>query len=67
MAKCPYCDKSMPSIKAETISIKSAPRTSWRGIAYCCPYCNAALSVTIDQISLKSDTVGEVLRGLGKG
>jgi hypothetical protein len=65
MAKCPYCDNTMSSITAEAISIKSG-RKGWKGIAYCCPSCDAALSVTIDQIALKSDTVGEVLRGLGK-
>jgi hypothetical protein len=66
MAKCPNCDGNMPSISAEPISIKSGKRTSWKGIAYCCPLCDSALSVTIDQIALKGDIVGEVLRGLGK-
>lgn len=65
MVKCPKCDKLLSSITAEAISIKSG-RKSWKGIAYCCPYCSAAISVTIDQIALKSDTVGEVLRGLGR-
>jgi hypothetical protein len=67
MAKCPKCDKIWSSpIKLETISIK-AKGASWIGCAYCCPYCDAAISVTIDQIALKADTVSEVLRGLGKG
>jgi hypothetical protein len=66
MAKCPHCENGMSWIKADAISIKSG-RKSWKGIAYCCPNCDAALSVTIDQIALKSDTASEVLRGLGKG
>ncbi len=66
MAKCKNCDSGMSSITAEAISIKSG-RKSWKGIAYCCPMCGVAISVTIDQIVLKGDTVGEVLRGLGKG
>jgi transcription elongation factor Elf1 len=66
MARCPKCEKLLSSITLETISIK-AKGTSWHGCAYCCPYCDAAISIAIDPVALKSDTVGEVLRGLGKG
>jgi hypothetical protein len=66
MAKCPHCNNQLSSIKADTVSIKAKGK-AWKGIAYCCPSCDATLSVTIDQIALKGDTVGEVLRGLGKG
>jgi hypothetical protein len=65
MAKCPHCDGHLPSISGEVISIQTKGH-QWAGMAYCCPLCDAVLSVTIDQVALKSDTVGEVLRGLGK-
>lgn len=66
MAKCHHCDTSLSSLTLETVSIKTKKGRGWKGIAYCCPYCDAVLSVAIDPIALKSDTVGEVLRGLGK-
>jgi hypothetical protein len=39
----------------------------WRAIAYCCPKCQTAISVQIDPVALKTDTVNEILRQLGKG
>jgi rubredoxin len=65
MAKCPHCGKGFSSIKADPVTIR-APGKSWKGIAYCCPSCDAAISVTMDQISLKADTVRETARALGK-
>jgi len=65
IAKCPHCERGMSSIKVEAIQIK-AGKSSWNGVAYCCPSCDCALSVMIDQISLKDDVVAEVLQGLGR-
>lgn len=66
MAKCPHCDSHMGSIKLETLTVK-AKGTNWVGVAYCCPNCDVAISLAIDPVALKADTVGEVLRRLGKG
>jgi hypothetical protein len=66
MAKCPKCERTLSYVNAEKVSIKSG-RASWKGIAYCCPSCHTAISVTIDQIALKSDIVGEVVRQLRRG
>jgi len=67
MAKCAHCDTSFSSLNLENVSIKAKKGRSWVGVAYCCPYCGVAVSVAIDPIALKSDTVGEVLRGLERG
>jgi hypothetical protein len=56
----------MGSIKLETLTVK-AKGTNWVGVAYCCPNCDVAISLAIDPVALKADTVGEVLRRLGKG
>ena len=66
MAKCPHCDRPISSINGEPISIK-VKRGGLHGFAYCCPLCDAVLSVMIDQIAVKADTVAAVLRGLRKG
>lgn len=39
---------------------------SYRGVAYLCSSCRAVLSVAIDPVALKADTVREVLAALRK-
>jgi hypothetical protein len=65
MAKCPACKTSFELVRIESVSVKSKKKKgdSWNGIAYCCPSCDVAISVTIDPISVKTDIVEEVLNG----
>lgn len=60
MAKCPHCNKQMSSIDGQAIAIKV--KTEFNGIAYCCPNCDAVLSVMIDQMAVKNDTVSDIMR-----
>ena len=67
--KCPKCGK-VPAfgINLQTVDMKHQDGRSWYGVAYVCPNfaCQTILGVGLDPIALKSDTVKEVLKGLGK-
>jgi hypothetical protein len=65
MAICPNCKDSFSYVNLKNVSIKAKP-TPWNGVAYCCPYCDGALSVAIDPIAIKSDIVSEILGALDK-
>jgi hypothetical protein len=66
--KCPKCEKVLQSVKLEQIDVSVNPLTgpTWNGASYVCPHCGAILSVGLDPVALKADTVKEVLKGLGK-
>jgi hypothetical protein len=62
MAKCPSCKRILTNInfKSATVHEPYTIGKDWRGIIYYCPMCSYALSVGIDPVSLKADTVSEV-------
>lgn len=69
LGKCPGCKKLIQTVKMEGITIEpslgfTAP--SYHGVSYLCPYCNVILGVSIDPIAVKTDTVRDVLSGLGR-
>jgi transcription elongation factor Elf1 len=66
MTKCPKCEHSITHVQLEKISVKSKT-DSWVGVSYSCPYCHSVLSVGIDPLALKADTVSEVADRLRKG
>ena len=55
MSKCPKCDKVISRVNLNDVSIEK-----WRGVSYCCPFCFSVLSIAIDPVALKADTVGGV-------
>jgi hypothetical protein len=61
MSTCPYCKSSFTHVNIKQVSGKS-PNRSWVCISYNCPSCDASLSVAIDPIALKNDTVEEVAK-----
>lgn len=63
--KCPKCEKILSFVNFNPIDAKNGPQ-SWKAVSYNCPYCYSVLSVTIDPIALKADTVNEILKGLGR-
>lgn len=62
--QCPKCGATVSYVNIESITIRAKP-TSWQGVSYLCPSCNAVLSVAIDPISLKADTVSEIVDHMG--
>ena len=64
MGNCPKCEKSLTSVTIEDVKVVVSLQHKWNGISYLCPYCRTILSVGIDPIALKSDTVAEVVKAL---
>jgi hypothetical protein len=66
MAVCPKCDELVTTTTLHPITAYASSGGSWNVVAYLCPSCDCVLSVGIDPVGLKKDTVAEVLRGLRK-
>jgi hypothetical protein len=56
MALCPHCEAVIHRVDAIDISIAGR----WNGVGYTCPFCSKLLSVSVDPVSLKVDTVSEI-------
>ena len=63
---CPKCGISVTHAIIEEIEARVLAGPSWLAVNYLCPHCHIVLSVGIDPVALKTDTVKEVLEGLGK-
>jgi len=62
--KCPKCEKLVSNVKIESVTASTSlfGGTKWNAISYVCMFCNTVLSVQIDPIAIKTDT----LKALGK-
>ncbi len=66
MGKCPKCEKPVTRVTIDSVDVETGTKT-YKGISYVCPSCHHVLGVVIDPVALKSDTVSEILKALGKG
>ena len=64
MAECPKCAQRILHVTIEEVEVSAPSGKPWRGITYACPHCRVLLSVGIDPILLKADTVSATLAGL---
>lgn len=65
--KCPNpsCQKMISHISLQPIDIRmDFGGTAWKGVSMQCPYCRTIISVGIDPIAVKTDTVNEILKAL---
>ena len=62
--KCPHCLKTVSSVRAENIEVRSGVQLLYNAVSYLCPYCQHVLSVSYDPTS---DVVKRTLRALRKG
>lgn len=60
--KCPGCGAFITNVRIEGVDAASSGGPTWRGLAYCCPYCSTIISVQIDPIAIKADIVKELKR-----
>jgi uncharacterized protein with PIN domain len=56
-SKCPHCTRPLINVRAEQINIVNSQGSTWLGVTYKCPSCDAVLGVGIDPVALKTDTV----------
>lgn len=66
LKKCPHCNQNIITINIKSIPAYNEFGTVWNAIAYTCSNikCNSILSVWIDPVALKTDTVNEVIQRL---
>lgn len=65
MTKCPHCEKFITSISIQALDGTAAEHRKMKCIGYTCPLCSKLISVQLDPIALKIDTlngVAELLR-----
>lgn len=63
--KRPKCENLLGSVEISDVNVV-AGMNSWNGISFNCPFCHSILSVDIDPVALKTDTVNAILKGLGR-
>lgn len=66
LKKCPYCNQNILTVNIKTIPSIDESGRQWNWVAYTCPNfnCNAILSVWIDPVALKTDTINDVINKL---
>ncbi len=66
--KCPYCGFIISEVRTEAVTIGNALQKQWHGVSYVCPSfsCSKVISIQMDPISLKSDTIEGVAARLGR-
>jgi hypothetical protein len=65
MANCPKCERPVTHVTIEDVEAKAVGGSpSWRGISYSCPWCRTILSVGIDPVALKTDTISGTVAGV---
>lgn len=64
--KCPKCERIVTSVKIESITASTSliGGRDFNAVSYCCKSCSTVLSVQMDPIALKSDTVAEIIDAL---
>jgi hypothetical protein len=64
--KCPKCEKIIQHAVIEALPIHQSFQAKWLGVSYACPHCNTILSIGIDPVALKTDTISGLLEALRK-
>jgi hypothetical protein len=68
--KCPHCKAPISKVVMEGVEVVpgldfTAP--VYNGVSYLCPACHSVLSVSLDPVSLKLDTISGIMERLRKG
>jgi len=63
---CPQCKNVINNVETEYVEIGIPPTKTWKGISYLCPSGKTVLSVAIDPVSLREETVERVVRHMGQ-
>jgi len=65
--KCPKCEQVITRVGVTGVTADAGfDRVKWNGLAYTCSHCQTILSVGIDPVALKADTVSETVAQLKK-
>ena len=58
--KCPKCGKTVNRVLIDEVKGYIGIKAAWICNSYLCPSCKTVLSVQIDPIAIKTDTVKEI-------
>lgn len=58
--KCPKCEQIVTHVNCDDVDIQVAFGNTWKGVSYNCPHCHTVLSVQMDPIAIKTDTVNQI-------
>lgn len=64
--KCPKCDRMVSRVNLQALDVYDQGQPRWIGLAYLCPSCAAILSVQIDPVALRTETIRGVVEALKK-
>ena len=64
--KCPKCERVIDRVTIDQIDAYNQSRNVFNAVSYLCPHCQTVLSVQIDPLALKTDTVNDLLKALKK-
>jgi uncharacterized protein with PIN domain len=62
--QCPSCKTLITHVHIEKMDIKLDLTSTYVGVSYVCPNCQSILSVGIDPVALKTDTVDDIAEKL---
>lgn len=65
LGKCPFCEKNISKLKLNT-GVSGNFNVNVNVITHCCPSCSKILSAEVDPLAIKSDTVTELKRAIGR-
>ncbi len=64
MPKCPFCNEAISHVENPEITVGIDGYFKWRGVAYCCPNCDAILGVVHDPILLAKDLTNDIVKAV---
>ena len=67
ISKCPRCDALVPRLTINGVDASEVLGSkTFRAITLNCPMCNAVLGAQIDPIAIRTDTLREIRKLLGR-
>lgn len=65
-AICPKCEKPITSMTVKPMTATVLLGDSYKGVAYVCPHCAAAISFQIDPLAVRAEMVAGVKSAVTK-
>jgi len=64
--KCPHCEKTVTNVIIEDVGASAGYGGNiLNGISYACSHCKTILSVQINPMAVREETVRQILQALG--
>jgi hypothetical protein len=61
MSKCPHCDAPFRQVSMQQTVAQVAGGKAWHATSFCCPNCDAALSISIDHVAFGNEIAAKVI------